>query len=174
MKSNKETICKHCLLIGIHFSFQCPSIRKPIKKPTETEPNKPITATKKKTEGLSLKALKELCQTVVNRYVRSRDDNGEGKFKCICCNVWYDSKEMDAGHYISVKHQATRFDLININGQHTSCNRLEYGRAKEYRESLVNIYGEHEILDLEARSKQIKKWTKEEILALIQKYKEWP
>lgn len=171
----KPTTCTHCGAINSHYSFQCHTQRKPIAKSTETKPNKPITATKSKLEDKPLAALKELLQIHINRYVRKRDTNmNSNDFTCICCGVRFPLNEMDAGHYISIKHQSTRFDLINLNGQSQACNRLEYGRQKEYRERLVSIYGEQEILNLEARSREIKKWTKEEILALIERYKQWP
>lgn len=172
-KPDRPSACKNCAPKS-NLQRVTP-IQQEAYKPQREAINKAITAPKSKLEDKPLAALKELLQIHINRYVRKRDRNmNSDDFTCICCGVRFPLNEMDAGHYISVKHQSTRFDLINLNGQSQACNRLEYGRQKEYRERLVSIYGEQEILDLEARSREIKKWTKEEILALIQKYKSWP
>lgn len=180
------TVCgeKHYArgLCKVHYRMPSQLNPKPIKrgmpvgdfqmKLVNKKPNKPRTPSK--LEEKSLKELKELCQIIVNRYVRKRDTRLDGTFKCICCGIFFSAKEMDAGHMISVRHQATRFDLMNIHGQSTACNRLEYGRQKEYIENLVSLYGESAVEALEMRSKKTKHWTKEELVELIKKYKVWP
>lgn len=72
----KPTVCKHCSAVDSHFSFQCPSIRKPIKKKgtpigsfvmTKKDASKPI----KKSKPISPISSKR--KEALKRYRRLRD-----------------------------------------------------------------------------------------------------
>lgn len=189
----KPTVCKHCGAVDSHPSFKCYTQRKPIKSKPKVgdiveydhkafngtierhqgrivsikSSNKP----KKRLEEQSTSELKKLAQIVVNRHVKKLYTEYDGTAKCFTCDMWFSAKEMDASHLISVKHQSTRYDLDNLRLCCISCNRLEYGNLKTYRQTLSYILGKDHVDALYARSREVKKWTKEELLELIEKYK---
>lgn len=178
--------CKHCGAIASHFSFQCAKIKKPIKPKvgdTFIPPNDKdwqgfpkqfkitkITPSKPKSEK-TLKELKELAQIVVNRYVRKLYSKSDNTTRCYTCLRWVSTKQIDASHFISVRHQSTRFDLNNLRSCCQDCNRYAYGNLKRFRQHLVAEIGEDAVEELEMRSKQHKHWTREELQELITKYK---
>ena len=71
-----------------------------------------------------------------NEYIRLRDQNKP----CITCNTLKGTK--DAGHFISCRFEATRFDERNVHGQCQKCNRFEYGNQYEHGKKIDEIYGE--------------------------------
>lgn len=170
----KNQVCPHCKAINSHFGFQC--FKKPPKEPTPIgsftmTSNKTREATKTSKSEKGIKELKELAQTVVNRYVRNLYGGTDGTTRCYTCLRWESTKLMDASHFISVRHQSTRFDLNNLRSCCQDCNRLNYGNLKRFRQHLVQEIGENAVEELEMRSKEVKQWAKEELLEIIAKYK---
>lgn len=113
----------------------------------------------------SLPALKKSTQTIVNKYVRMRDAN-DG---CISCCGGVD----DAGHYWSMgANGGLRYNLDNLNGQCTSCNRFKSGNLLEYRLKLVEKIGIKRVKWLDAHRHDIHKWTRDELMEIQREYKE--
>lgn len=103
-------------------------------------------------------------QIVFNKFIRERDKD----FGCISCNSSVDH----AGHYLSQgHHSALRFNEVNVNGQCLRCNNFLHGNLINYRKGLVKKYGEQKVLFLENTGRVVKKWSKTELLAIIQLYK---
>jgi len=48
---------------------------------------------------------------------------------------------MDAGHYITRQHSATRWSEINVKPQCRSCNRFKSGVSDEFALHLIKDYG---------------------------------
>ena len=96
--------------------------------------------------------LKAKLDKVFSLYIRARDSAPyQGKyFKCISCGKILPISQADCGHYINRRHMATRFSEINCHAQCRSCNRFDEGNIMEYRKTLVQIYGEEQVLLLEA------------------------
>jgi hypothetical protein len=114
--------------------------------------------------------LKE-AQAAFNRYIRIRDVGG----KCICCDKPLPLDAVggayDCGHYRSVGSAPhLRFDERNAHGQLKQCNRWGSGRAVDYRLGLIRKIGLEEVESLEA-DQTTKKWTVDELKALIAHYK---
>jgi len=133
--------------------------------------NRRAGETKKPNADKSVAELKKLAQIVVNRFIRLKYAHSDGTTRCYTCLRWVSSKQIDASHFISVKHQSTRFDLNNLRACCTDCNRLNYGNLKRFRQHLVEEIGESAVEELEMRSKDIKHWTKQELLDIIEKFK---
>lgn len=96
----------------------------------------------------STRELLKEAQACVNRYVRFRDIlKGYG---CISCGQPYMKQKWDAGHYISRRHNKTRFHLDNIHLQCVRCNRYGYGESVSYRINLIKRIGEDKVKWLEA------------------------
>lgn len=121
--------------------------------------------TTKTTKQISLPRLLKKCQDVFNAYVRARD-----KYKgCISCG----GPVQEAGHFFSQgHHSAHRFNEMNVNAQCTRCNCFLRGNLIHYRNGLVKRYGEEKVLLLESSARHaVKRWSRFELEALIQHYK---
>ena len=114
----------------------------------------------------SLPKLTEKAQKVFNSWIRKRDEG----HKCISCN----NPGNQAGHYFTVRgYSYLRFDERNVNIQCSGCNLYKYGNQAMYRIGLVQKLGEDVVKDLEydAVNNRIKKWSRSELLEIIEKYK---
>lgn len=104
-------------------------------------------------------------QKVFNAWIRERDkDKG-----CISCGAEIDH----AGHYLSQgHHSAMRFNEMNVNGQCLRCNNFLHGNLINYRKGLVQRYGEKQVDILEhfSNHNKVKKWSRVELMAIIQQY----
>lgn len=112
---------------------------------------------------IPLPKLLKKAQIVFNSWIRKRDvDNG-----CISCGKPIDH----AGHYFSQgHHSALRFNEMNVNGQCLRCNNYLHGNLINYRAGLIKKYGEQKVMLLEISVNKIKKWSRVELLAIIQIY----
>ena len=109
--------------------------------------------------------------TVFSTFIRLRDSQSNGTFKCISCGRTLPYDQADCGHYINRKHMATRFSEMNCNAQCRSCNRFDEGNIQGYRRGLIIKYEEPATALLEARKNQINKITEYEYQAMIAHYK---
>lgn len=111
-------------------------------------------------------------QIVFNSFIRERDKEK----LCICCGkpLTLDAVGggFDAGHYRSTGSAShLRFNEDNCHGQRKVCNRYGAGRAVDYRIGLVARIGLERVEALEANNSP-KKWTREELTAIKEKYKQ--
>jgi rubredoxin len=97
------------------------------------------------------KTLLAAADKAFSAYIRARDEVG-GNFRCPTCGRTMPIEQADAGHYISRRFMATRFDEVNVNAQCRSCNRFKEGAHFLYRQWLVEKHGEQEVELLEARA----------------------
>ena len=80
-------------------------------------------------------------------------------------------KGLQAGHF---KHGVLDFDEMNIHAQCVHCNKFWSGRLDVYAENLIRDYGLKAFNNLCNRASQAlkgHKYTDEELLAIIEKYK---
>ena len=112
----------------------------------------------------SIPKLTAKAQVSFNRFIRLRDaDKG-----CISCG----REVQQAGHYLSVGHHGhLRFSEFNCAGQCIRCNNFLHGNLINYRHGLVKKYGENKVLMLEACAHGYRKWSRCELLAIINEYK---
>lgn len=76
------------------------------------------------------------------------------------------------GHYRSTGSAShLRFNEDNVHRQLVYCNRYGAGRAVDYRLGLINRIGLQRVEALEADN-QPHKWTREELIAIKEKYKQ--
>lgn len=114
---------------------------------------------------------REVLDEVFSRYIRLRDcPNGQGR--CITCGTPITPTTCDAGHYISRRITATRWNEANVHAQCVICNRHKYGCEEAYRESLIMMYGLPTVLALEAKKKAIVQLRDSDYDNLIKYYKE--
>jgi hypothetical protein len=108
-------------------------------------------------------------QEAVNAFVRRRDRNKP----CICgCG----NRVEQAGHYYPAgSYSGVRFDEVNIHGIARICNYFKDTTAidPEYEVGLIARVGLGAVNDLKARAEATRhyKWSREELKAIINKYK---
>jgi hypothetical protein len=121
---------------------------------------------KKETE--TVQDLLKKCQKVFNTYIRERD---KGK-PCISCGNQLKGK-FDAGHYVSSGScKALTFHELNVWGQCVHCNQHKHGNLIGYREGLTKRIGVVEVETLEKMRHESIKYTREELRAKIEEYKQ--
>lgn len=110
----------------------------------------------------SIADLKKKAQKLRNKYAILRDKD----LPCISCSI--QEAQWNGGHFIAQGSSgALRFDILNINKQCVGCNLFKHGNLIEYRIGLCKKYGDGVVKDLEARRHDVKKWTREELHAII-------
>lgn len=129
--------------------------------------------TRKRREAIkTIPDLIKEAQREFNAYIRARD---AGK-PCICCNRPLGEGDVggayDCGHFRSTGSAPhLRFDERNAHAQRKACNRWGAGRAVDYRKGLLARIGAQAVEDLEAEAGHGHKWTREELIAIRDKYR---
>lgn len=111
----------------------------------------------------------KLLQSEINKIVRTID------FGCVCISCGNPPKKANAGHYISVGASSTlRYNLFNIWLQCEHCNTHLHSNQLNYRRSLIRMYGEEFINELEGMESKHKalKLSIEEIKELTSQARE--
>ena len=126
---------------------------------------------KTKTIAKEVDDVAKLMQKLVR--LKAADDNGY--VKCCTCGVirlWND--RMQGAHFIGRGKLATKIHcstegqvmIENCHPACASCNQWAHKTTLgilEYRRYMVGMYGEDAVDELEALSRTIKKWTREEV-----------
>ncbi len=134
---------------------------------------KSLSHAKKKHPSVS--ALKKKCWAVFSLYIRMRDclkTTGCASFGlCITCGKRYHIKLLQAGHFVSGRHNANLFSERGVHAQCYNCNINLRGNTLEYRRQIVGTYGEGADIELEKEARQIKKFTPGDLKDLTEYYK---
>lgn len=104
-------------------------------------------------------------------YIRLRDADGNGFCRCITTGRLVYWKDCDAGHFISRRHLATKYDERNVNAQSRGSNRFRSGDQFLYSVNVDKKWGKDTAIKLLAKSRQTKKFYDFEIKALEEHYK---
>jgi len=97
------------------------------------------------------------------------DENGV--CYCFTCGHPGEPKYLQCGHYVERQHKATRFSEKNTRPQCGGCNKFGQGKAVIFRRKLVEIYGERDVLLLEAAKHKTFKQTKYDLEYIAIYYK---
>jgi hypothetical protein len=125
------------------------------------------TKAKAKLDLMTLSDYLKLTQQIFNKYVRLRDN---GKV-CISCQKPINGVK-HASHYLSAGgHSIVRFHENNVWTSCYKCNVQLSGNQVEYRKELIKKIGTQQVEWLENNGSKEKKWTKDELKELMQKYK---
>ena len=112
------------------------------------------------------KLVKKL-DTVFSQYIRLSSADENGNCICITCDKVFNWKEIQAGHFMSRKHYSIRWSEENVFPQCCGCNVFKYG--EQYKYSL--FLGKELANALYLQSKQIVKYSNEDLMGLIELYK---
>lgn len=113
----------------------------------------------------------EKLDNVFSMFIRLRDSNANGTFRCISCGRILPFEQADCGHYINRKHMSLRFSEKNCNAQCRSCNRFDEGNIQGYRRGLIAKYGESTVILLEAMKNETNKLSEFDLKAMIDHYR---
>lgn len=128
-------------------------------------------AKRKKALKSELETTQELikkAQKVFNDYIRARDRNQ----LCISCNKPLGAK-FDAGHYFNANnHWSVRFNENNVHGQCVTCNQFKHGNLLNYQIGIQQRIGADQLINLHSIAHETKKFTRDELREIVDKYKE--
>jgi hypothetical protein len=127
------------------------------------------TKAKMKNDLETIQELIKATQIIFNKYIRLRD---KGQV-CISCQKKLKEGNVDAGHMWSAGgHSNLRFNEFNVNAQCSRpCNKDKAGDINNYRLGFVERYGIEKLNEIDALAKIERKFTKDELKEIIQKYK---
>ena len=117
-------------------------------------------------QGETVQKLAVKAQKVFNEFIRLRD-KGQN---CISCQK--PPKKKNAGHYHSSTKWATRYDERNVNLQCEACNNNLSGNLIQYGKHLKAKIGLDEYNKLDELAQTTRKYTREELRAIVEKYKQ--
>jgi len=119
------------------------------------------------------KVVKKL-DAVFSEYIRLRNADKNGNVTCFTCGKveYWKRKGMQAGHFQSRKHYATRWDEINVQVQCSGCNVFKYGEQYKFALNLDKKFGDGTAEELFIKAKEIVKFSTKELETLITYYKD--
>lgn len=118
------------------------------------------------------KGQKHKLDKIFSEYIRRRNADASGYVSCVTCGKKDHWKNMDAGHYVSRRHNATRWDESNVHVQCPGCNRFRNGAPDEYAIYLKQAYPYDILEELHRKKHTISKWTQKDYEDAIEYYKE--
>lgn len=104
--------------------------------------------------------------------VRQSEADENGICKCFDgCGKMAHWRNMDAGHFMSIKRNATKYDRKNVHPQSRLCNRFSEGKKFQYAKQLDLKYGQGTAEALEQKSLMNCKRTAFDLQYMIQEFK---
>jgi len=106
-----------------------------------------------------------------SKYIRLKN-SFMGEATCVTCGVTKPWKQMQAGHYESRGHYATRWDEQNVHVQCVGCNVFKKGNYTVYARYMVRRYGEGILEELAVRSVTTVKMPTSDLIDLVFEYRD--
>jgi len=105
-------------------------------------------------------------------FIRLRNASKDGIVECWTCGKTAHYKKMHAGHFMSRKHHATRWNEENVQVQCPKCNL--FGQGEQYTfGKLIDVWiGEGKSEELQELSRTTVKYMRHEYEDMIKFYKE--
>ncbi len=123
-----------------------------------------------------LSTVKKRVWNLFSQYIRTRDclkTTGCKSFGlCVTCGKRYHFKLLQAGHFISGRHNANLFSEEGTHAQCYNCNINLRGSTLEYRRKIIQLYGESADESLEQQAKLNVKFSIEDLLLLEKSLKQ--
>ena len=115
----------------------------------------------------TISKLKKELDKVFSQYVRLSHADHSGMCECFTCRTYKHWKEIQAGHFMSRRHNATRWHLDNVKPQCVKCNMFNQGEQYRFSVNLGDLRAE----EMESLSRTTMKLNVSEIQGEIQRYK---
>ena len=106
---------------------------------------------------------KQKAMTLIQKLVRMKASDDAGFCQCVTCGVVKHYKEMQGGHYISRKYNATALLEENIHVQCASCNCFKNGNMDAYALYMLDMYGREFLDELNQLKHSVRKYTTAEL-----------
>lgn len=91
---------------------------------------------------------------------------------CVCCGASGEGVVLQGGHLIPKKSStATRYDLMNVFTQCSSCNYKHQYNQAIFTGWFINEYGVDKYMDLVERSVKVKQYKMADLRELLEEYK---
>ena len=119
----------------------------------------------------TISKLKKELDKYFSLYIRLRSATDEGLVQCFTCQKVSNYKSgMQNGHFQSRKNYATRWDPLNCMVQCYGCNIMKHGEQYKFGLKLDKDFGDGTAEKLLIKSKQIVKFSNEDLESLITYY----
>lgn len=119
---------------------------------------------------MTRKKLIQRLDKVFSQWVRRKDADHRGYVECWTCGKVLPWSRVDAGHFQSRAKFSTRWDEMNVKPQCKGCNGFRSGEQFKFARKLDAVYGEGTAEEIERISNQTRKYSVEELEALIDVY----
>lgn len=118
----------------------------------------------------TVKTYKHTVWGACSKYIKMRDADNKGYVKCCTCPkvLYWNSEDLNAGHFIPGHNNSTYFNEKIIHGQCVWCNFGGGGMQYEYGKFMKRTYGYDEATldEMQTWRHQIKKHTIEDLKEL--------
>ena len=120
------------------------------------------------------KILVKKLDAIFSEYIRRKYADKNGFVKCYTCNkkAYWKGEGMQNGHFISRSSRILRWREDNCRPQCYACNCMRYGQAYIFGANLNKEFGFNKAEELLIESKKIVKQSDQDLLDLIDEYKE--
>ncbi len=105
-------------------------------------------------------------------FIRLRNASKDGIVECWTCGKTAHYKKMHAGHFMSRKHHATRWNEENVQVQCPKCNLFGQGEQYTFGKLIDVRIGEGKSEELQELSRTTVKYMRHEYEDMIKFYKE--
>ena len=127
-------------------------------------------ARKKRAESIGV--LTKKLDRIFSVFVRLSGANKIHYTKCFTCEKVLHWREIQCGHFQSRRYYSTRFHELNCKPQCYGCNIGLSGNQYTFGVNLDKLHGQGTADSMVRLSKEVKKFTSEEMMALITQYEE--
>jgi hypothetical protein len=111
-----------------------------------------------------------LLDTEFSKYIRNRNSKC-GISECYTCGKKDHWKNLQAGHFQSRKHYATRWHPINVQVQCAGCNIFRSGEQYKFAKNLDLIYGQGTANEMYQEASKTVKYSTADLLEMLDHYK---
>ena len=131
-----------------------------------------------KAKRVTVSKMKKKVWVIFSEYIRKRDclrTTGSIHYgECITCDnpPQHRYEDLDAGHFVAGRHNGNLFSEKGCHAQCRRCNRFLAGNPLEYRDAIIELYGEEVEQELRAEAKKPKKFTIPELEKLLEVFKQ--
>ena len=94
---------------------------------TDSKASKQLNKQPKKPKTLTHAKAKKKADEWFSKYVRWSAADADGNCTCFTCGKTHHASRIQAGHFASRRHNATRYDLNNVRPQCAACNIFKQG-----------------------------------------------
>jgi len=124
---------------------------------------------------LPITKLKAKAWNLFSKYIRYRDcyitTNTYVYGVCYTCEKEYPFNKLQAGHFVDSRTKPVLFNPDIVKAQCMQCNVFKKGNKDFYTPKMIAEYGQNKVLEfLELRHNKDKKWSREELEEVIDKY----